>query len=99
MAPAPSILRTAHGTAAEGGAMLTAETPPLDEQPPPNPALTAQGLALARVRGRPFQLGNTAAKGRGPSLTRVHVDPDAPEHEVRAHRKARSLKAKARRSS
>lgn len=91
MANVPSILRTAHGAAAEGGALLVAEQPPLDEYAPPDAARTEQGLALRRVRGRPFQVGNAAAKDRGPSLTRVNVDPAASDDARRVHRKAASL--------
>jgi hypothetical protein len=88
----PSILRAAHGAAADGGAVLVAETPVLDELGPPDAARTAVGLALRSARGRPFQPGNTAASGRGPSLTRITCDPSAPEEQQRVHRKAASLK-------
>ena len=93
-----AIFRTAHGAAAEGGALLAAEGPVLDETPPPNAALTATGLALRKARGRPFQVGNTAASGRGPSLTRVPHAAEAPdataalEERRRIERKATSLK-------
>jgi hypothetical protein len=90
----PSFIRTAHGTAAEGGAVLVAEAPPLDETPPLNATDTSHGLALRRVRGRPFQIGNTAASDRGPSLTRITCDPNAPEEQQRVHRKAATLKSK-----
>lgn len=93
-APTPSLARTAHGTADAGGALLVVETPPLDEVHPLNPARTAAGLALARVRGRPFQRGNTAASGRGPSLTRVTVAPDGSDERRRVGRKAASLKSR-----
>ena len=97
MADVPSIIRSAHGAAAECGAILVAEQPPLDEFPPPNPSRTADGLALRRVRGRPFQPGNTAASHRGPSLTRITADVDAPEEHRRVHRKAASLSGQRRR--
>lgn len=93
-----SILGPAHGTAADGGARLVAEAPPLkDLTRPPNAADTATGLALAKSRGRPFQIGNTAAANRGPSLTRVNHDPGAPEDHRRVHRKAHSLCGRRRR--
>ena len=95
--PGPTILRTAHGNASASGAILVAETPVLDELAPPDPRRTAEGLAIRRVRGRPFQPGNRAASGRGPSLTRITTDdrplcdPDAPEERQRSRRKAQSL--------
>src|SRR5579871_5419965 len=91
------IVVPAHGTAAEGGAELVAELPKMADWPPANAARTGQGFALARVRGRPFRSGNAAAAGRGPSLTRVTVDPGAPEETQRARRKAASLARKRRR--
>ncbi len=90
----PNIIRTAHGNAAAHGAILVAENPPLDEWPPPDAARTAQGLAVRTARGRPVQKGNTAASGRGPSLTRIVSDADAPDEQRRVHRKATSLKSK-----
>jgi hypothetical protein len=98
----PSILRTAHGNAAEGGAELVAETPALKDLATPDASRTGEGLALRKARGRPFQIGNTAASGRGPSLTRIAVDgaaldPASPEAAQRARRKAASLAAKRRR--
>jgi len=95
------ILGPAHGAAAEHGAVLVAEATTLkDLGTPPDAARTEEGLALRRVRGRPFQKGNTAASGRGPSLTRVSPEPEAPvdltdpEERRRARRKATSLAAK-----
>jgi hypothetical protein len=99
----PSILRTAHGTAAEGGAELVAETPALKDMAPPDGSRTERGLALRKARGRPFQVGNTAASGRGPSLTRIALDeavaadPRSPEAVRRARRKAASLQRMRRR--
>ena len=90
----PSIFRRGHGTAAKGGALIVAEQPPLDEYSPADAALTEQGLALRAARGRPFQKGNRAASGRGPSLTRITADPSAPEAARRVHRKAQSLARK-----
>lgn len=55
----PSIIRTAHGSAA--GVLLVAETPPLDEVPAPS-TLTVTS------KGRPFARGNTAAKNKRPAL-------------------------------
>ena len=98
----PAILVTAHGTAAEGGALLVAETPKIHELGSPNADRTDQGLAFVTRRGRPFQPGNTAGANRGASLTRigrddgVACDPDAPAERRRARRKAASL-ARARR--
>lgn len=89
-----SILRSAHGAARAGGAEVVAETPPLDELAPLNPDDTGAALALARRRGRPFQPGNAAAANRGPSLTRIALDPSAPEERRRVHRKAATLKAR-----
>jgi hypothetical protein len=68
-----------------------AETPPLDELPPLDPARTATALALRRGRGKPFEKGNRYAAGRGASLTRINIDPNAPEEHRRVHRKATSL--------
>jgi hypothetical protein len=65
-----SFLRTAHGNGAD--ALLRVETPPLDEIP--NANRTAQGLAVRAARGRPFEPGNAAAKGRKPKLARAGVD-------------------------
>lgn len=59
-------LRRAHGTGAD--ALLRSERRPLDEIPCTNANDTATGLALARVRGRPFVRGNRAAAGRKPAL-------------------------------
>ncbi|HEY6461674.1 MAG TPA: hypothetical protein VIY73_16010, partial [Polyangiaceae bacterium] len=69
----------------------------------PDASRTEQGLALRRVRGRPFQPGNTAASDRGSSLTRITPhdgalsDPDTPEERRRARRKAASLQRARRR--
>lgn len=90
----PSILRTAHGEAAKYGARLVAECPPLDELKPLNADDTANALAMRKARGRPFQKGNTAAAGRGPSLTRIAAAADTPEERRRVMRKAASLKNK-----
>lgn len=82
------ILRSAHGTGA--GALLRAERPPLDEQRPLNAADTAAGLALRAQRGRPFQRGNQAAKGRKPSLCALGVPVDTADPRYRkALRKGR----------
>ncbi len=92
---APAILVTAHGAGAS--ALLRAETPDLDELPPLNEADTATGLALAVARGRPFQRGNRAASGRGPSLTRGGANPDAPEERQLVERRAATLRGQRRR--
>lgn len=87
MASGPSILRAAHGKGAD--ALLRAETPPLDEEAPLNPTDTASGLALAGARGRPFQRGNQAAKGRKPALALLGVPVDTADPRYRkALRKA-----------
>jgi hypothetical protein len=99
----PTLIRTAHGTAREGGAELVVETPPLDELGAPDAARTEQGLALAARRGRPFQVGNTAGANRGASLTRITadggeaIDPDSPDQRHKARRKAQSLVRQRRR--
>lgn len=93
----PAIIRTAHGAAADGGAILVAELAPLDELPPPDASRTVTGLAISVARGRPFQPGNRAAADRGSSLTRITVDPDATEERARVHRKAQSLVGQRRR--
>jgi hypothetical protein len=74
--------------------MLVAECPPLDEVPPLNAGDTEKGVAVRKVRGRPFQPGNTAAAGRGPSLTRITSSSEATDEQRRVHRKAASLKLK-----
>jgi hypothetical protein len=85
------ILRSAHGTGAD--ALLRAEAPPLDEVPPLNAADTARGIALSAASGRPFTKGNTAAKNRGPSLTRTGVDLNPPDNVRRGvQRRAESLR-------
>jgi hypothetical protein len=90
-------LHPAHGTAADGGAVLVAEAVGLREMKPGNAARTEQGIARHRQRGRVGALGNTAAAGRQPSLTRVAPQPDAPEERRRVRRKAASLAAWRRR--
>lgn len=90
----PQLVNAAHGDALEGGAILVVETPKLHEIPPANAARTEQGLALRKARGRPFEIGNTAASGRGPSLTRIAAEPDAPDERRRVLRKATSLRSK-----
>lgn len=87
-----SILRKAHGAAAGGGTLLVAETPPIDELDPLNAGDTEAGLAMRRVRGRPFQPGNRAAADRGPSLTRINAPNTNSEAIKRLHRKAGALK-------
>jgi hypothetical protein len=87
----PSLMRSAHGAAAECGALLVVEVPRLSEERPPDAARTEAGLAWRRTRGRPFERGNTAASNRGPSLTRITCDPDAPEEKRRQERRAQSL--------
>jgi hypothetical protein len=77
--------------------VLVAETPPLDETAPPDPTRTAEALASRKTNGRPFTKGNKAACGRGPSLTRVLVDGDAPEERRRVQRRANSLEGTRRR--
>lgn len=61
--------RAAHGTGAS--ALVRTETRPLDEIGPLNAEDTVQGLAMAARRGRPFQRGNGAARGRKPALASV----------------------------
>lgn len=99
----PAIVVSAHGAAADAGAVLVAEAPKLADMPPPDASRTDAGLAVRAKRLRPFQKGNKAASGRGPSLCRlpsVPIDPAATEAERQAtealrnvHRKAASLKA------
>jgi hypothetical protein len=91
-----SILRTAHGTAKDGGALLVAEVPPLDELKPLNPADTAVALAVRKANGRPYEKGNAAAKGKGPSVLLVNTAPDAPEEVRKLNRRASSLKNRRR---
>ncbi|HLK40595.1 MAG TPA: hypothetical protein VKU41_27775 [Polyangiaceae bacterium] len=62
-------LRAAHGTGAD--ALVRVETTPPDELPPLDAQDTAQGLASADRRGRPFERGNRAAAGRRPALATV----------------------------
>jgi hypothetical protein len=59
-------LRKGHGTGAD--ALLRVETLPADELPRLNAADTAEGAAMAQRRGRPFEPGNGAARGRRPAL-------------------------------
>ncbi len=59
-------LRAAHGTGAN--ALVRVESQPVDELPPLNARDTAEGVASATLRGRPFQRGNSAARGRRPAL-------------------------------
>ena len=68
-----SLLRTAHGTAGEGGVLLVVERPPIDELPAPNATDTEAGLAEVTRRGRPFAKGNEAAKGKKPALCLLAV--------------------------
>jgi hypothetical protein len=70
------VIRTAHGAAREGGSTVVVETRPLDEIIPGNAADTAANLASRRVRGRPFERGNQAAKGRKPALAGLGVEAD-----------------------
>lgn len=70
------VIRTAHGAAREGGATVVVETRPLDEISPGNASDTAANLASRRVRGRPFERGNQAAKGRKPALAGLGVQAD-----------------------
>jgi hypothetical protein len=96
MPTGPSLVRSAHGNAAEGGALLVVECPPLDEVRPPNAAQTEQALALALPAERPFVLGNMAASARGPAAERIPTDdevhPDPKEERRRVRRAATSLK-------
>lgn len=62
-------LRTAHGAGAD--ALVRVETSPADELPPLDAQDTAEGLAMAKRRGRPFQRGNRAAANRKPALATV----------------------------
>lgn len=88
-----SLVRSAHGAAAAGGALLVVECPPLDEiDGPSNAGPTSNPAALPPRRGRPFQRGNAAAAGRGSSLTRISAPADAPEERRKVYRKATSLK-------
>lgn len=88
-----SILNPAHGTAAEGGAILVAEDVPLDERPPLNAADTAEGLAETKRRGKPFTRGNKAAQNRKPGLCMLGVPLDTADPRYRsAMRKANSYR-------
>lgn len=101
-----NYIRTAHGAAAAHGAILVVEQPPLDEIPAikrdPNatPLALPPSLPMAlppkpkKGPGRKFDKGNKAAAGRGPSLTTVTQDPQAPATQKSIQRKAASLKTK-----
>jgi hypothetical protein len=91
-----SLIRTAHGMAKEGGALLVVEAPPLDELRPLNEADTATALAVRKANKRPFETGNAAAKGKGPSVLLVNTAPDAPEECRKVNRRANSLKNRRR---
>jgi hypothetical protein len=85
----PSILRAAHGAGASAG--LRAETPVLSELPPPNDDLARQGAAVVASRRRPFERGNTAAKGRKPALALLGLPIEGSDPRwCRALRRARS---------
>ena len=64
----PSLIRSAHGKAAECGALLVVETPVLSELRPVDVEQTSRGHAEIASRGRPFQRGNRAASNRKPGL-------------------------------
>lgn len=74
--------RKAHGTGAPAG--LRTETRPLDEIPPPNAEDTAAAAAMVAQRGRPFQRGNQAAKGRRPALAGLGIPLDAQDPRYRS---------------
>jgi hypothetical protein len=68
----PTLMaRTAHGTGAD--ALLRVERPGFKDMPPMNAGDTAQGLAIAAARGRPFTADNEAAKGKRPALASLGV--------------------------
>lgn len=95
----PSILRTAHGRAAQLGALLVAECPPMDEIPPLNGSDSVKGAAVrgprvGRTGAGTFAPGNQAAANRGPSLSQIRCDPNATEEVRRIKRRAASLKAR-----
>lgn len=75
-------LRKAHGN---GAAVLTrVETLPVDELPPLNARDTEHALAERKRVGRPFERGNTAARGRKPALaTRAGLQLDAKDPEYK----------------
>ena len=77
-------LRTAHGNATTNGIPgPRVEVLPADELPYPNAVDTADGHALAEVRGRPFAKGNKAGAGRKPALVSLGVrveDAKDPEY-------------------
>jgi hypothetical protein len=83
------LLRKAHGAGAP--ALLRVETPPIDELAAPNASDTVQGLAEAKRRGRPFEKGNVAAKGRKPMLAGLGLDASDPRYR-RALKKAERLR-------
>jgi hypothetical protein len=65
------FLEKAHGAGAP--ALLRARTPAIDEVTLPNASDTEQGLAIAERHGRPFELGNAAAKGKRPTLASLGI--------------------------
>ncbi|MBX3218977.1 MAG: hypothetical protein KF795_00580 [Labilithrix sp.] len=85
----PSLLRSAHGTNRD--ALLVVERPPLDEIEPPNAERTESALASKAARGRPFEPGNAAAKGRRPKLARM------PDSAATAHPRWQRYERQARR--
>ena len=56
------IIRSAHGLAAAGGALLVVEQPALDEVKPLNAEVTERGHAQTERRGRLFERGNRASE-------------------------------------
>lgn len=74
----PSLIRTAHGAGAD--ALVRVETPPLDEVPIPNEHDTAVGLAETKRRGKPFEKGNAAARGRKPMLAGLGLEASDPRY-------------------
>ena len=71
-------LRTGHG---KGRGAPRIEVRPLDEISAPNADATATNLATRRARGRPFEPGNAAARGRKPALALlVPCDSSDPEY-------------------
>jgi hypothetical protein len=92
-----SILRTAHGTAARNGAMLVAETPPIDEVKLPTAESTTVGLAVRKLRGRPFAKGNRAGADHGPSLARLPSETTRPKKKpTRAEAERRRVQNRAK---
>jgi hypothetical protein len=82
----PSVLRGAHGTGRD--AILRAEEPPLDENPPLSPADARQAIAVSARVGKPFAKGNKAGSLRGSALTKVTQNVQAPEDQRRVDRRA-----------